>query len=251
MKLTILGSGDSAGVPVYGCECPACARARSDRSYRRASCSALVEADGEYLLLDAGPADLESHLPAGALRHILLTHYHMDHVQGLFRLRWGQGEPIEVISPDDELGADDLYKHPGILDFSRRARPFETIELAGFEVTPIPLNHSKPTLGYHIARGQAQLAYLTDTLGLPKAGREFLAERKLDLMVIDSSEPPRAELPHNHNDLDLALAIHTVVQPARTLLTHIGHRLDEYLMRHPDCLPDGISPAYDGIGVEL
>ncbi|MEX0633936.1 hypothetical protein M8494_25840 [Serratia ureilytica] len=47
----------------------------------------------------------------------------MDHVQGLFPLRWGCGNSILVYGPPDEQGCDDLFKHPGILGFSRRWRP--------------------------------------------------------------------------------------------------------------------------------
>jgi ribonuclease BN (tRNA processing enzyme) len=34
---------------------------------------------------------------------VLLTHYHLDHVQGLFPLRWGVGAPIPVYGPPDRM----------------------------------------------------------------------------------------------------------------------------------------------------
>ena len=33
MKLTLLGSGAVGGVPLYGCDCPACVRARAMSDY--------------------------------------------------------------------------------------------------------------------------------------------------------------------------------------------------------------------------
>lgn len=50
-------------------------------------------------LLDAGLPELMTQWPAGSFQQFLLTHYHMDHVQGLFPLRWGVGEPIAVYGP--------------------------------------------------------------------------------------------------------------------------------------------------------
>ncbi|HET19548.1 MAG TPA: phosphonate metabolism protein PhnP, partial [Chromatiales bacterium] len=44
MKLTLLGSGAVGGVPLYGCDCPACVRARAMSDYIRRPASALLEA---------------------------------------------------------------------------------------------------------------------------------------------------------------------------------------------------------------
>ncbi|MGK3928170.1 hypothetical protein, partial [Enterococcus faecium] len=79
------------------------------------------------------------------LSRIMLTHYHMDHVQGLFPLRWGMGELIPVFGPPDSQGCDDLFKHPGILDFQAPFTPFEPVQWPGITVTPVPLQHSKIT----------------------------------------------------------------------------------------------------------
>ncbi len=56
---------------------------------------------------------------------MLLTHYHPDHVQGLFHLRWGCGESIPVYGPKDPQGCADLYRHPGVLDFQVPLKPFK------------------------------------------------------------------------------------------------------------------------------
>lgn len=32
----------------------------------------------------------------GSLKGILLTHYHMDHIAGLFSLRWGENMQVPV-----------------------------------------------------------------------------------------------------------------------------------------------------------
>ncbi len=55
----------------------------------------------------------------------------MDHVQGLFPLRWGVGDKIPVYGPPDEQGCDDLFKHPGLLDFQSHRRAVCGLRSAG------------------------------------------------------------------------------------------------------------------------
>src|SRR3546814_14727541 len=85
---------------------------------------------------------------------ILQTHYHADHAQGLLHLRWGKGLRIPVLGPPDPEGLADLYKHPGILDFSRTLNAFQPVSLDGLTVTPLPLMHSKLTYGYAFDDGR-------------------------------------------------------------------------------------------------
>jgi phosphoribosyl 1,2-cyclic phosphate phosphodiesterase len=144
MRLTLLGTGDARQVPVYGCECRACLAALEDPRWRRLPCCALVEAEGQRWLIDSGLTDLTERFPPRSLSGILQTHYHADHAQGLLHLRWGQG----LVIPVDPEGLADLYKHPGILDFSRPFSAFEERVFGALKVTALPLLHSKPTLGY-------------------------------------------------------------------------------------------------------
>lgn len=60
----------------------------------------------------------------------------MDHVQGLFPLRWGVGDSIPIYGPPDEQGCDDLFKHPGLLDFSHTMEPFVVFDLQGYRSRP-------------------------------------------------------------------------------------------------------------------
>jgi phosphoribosyl 1,2-cyclic phosphate phosphodiesterase len=252
MRFTILGSGSAGGVPLYGCECDACRRAALLREHRRQSACALVETADTRLLIDAGLPDLGDRFPAGRLDAILLTHYHMDHVQGLFRIRWGAGPALPVLGPDDPQGCDDLFRHPGILDFGRKTRPFETFAIGELSMTPLPLNHSRTTLGYQLEHKGARVAYLTDTCGLPPATLEWLQRDRPDLLVLDCSFAPRAETPRNHNDLTRALAICEEIDANHSLLTHIDHRLDDWLLRNPGFrLPRGVGLASDMQQVEL
>lgn len=131
LTLTLTGTGGAQGVPAWGCECAACARARRSPQYRRQPCSGVVKFNDAITLIDAGLHDLADRWSPGSFQQFLLTHYHMDHVQGLFPLRWGVGDTIPVYGPPDEQGCDDLFKHPGLLDFSHTVEPFVVFDLQG------------------------------------------------------------------------------------------------------------------------
>lgn len=249
MKFTFLGTGDARQIPVYGCECEACQRAQSHTRHRRGPCSAMMTSDsGQQLLLDAGLPDLRDRFPPGTINTILLTHYHMDHVAGLFPLRWGVGQSIAVYGPDDPQGCDDLYKHPGILDFKAPLRAFEPLTLGPWQITPLPLNHSRPTLGYCIRHGNYSLAYLTDTVGLPPETMAFLQRHCPDDLILDCTHAPSNSIPRNHNNWDLALKMARDIAAERVWLTHIGHEMETWLMHHQ--LPDGIQAARDQLTLE-
>lgn len=88
MKITVLGSGTSTGVPQIGCTCPVCTSA--DSRDNRLRCSALVETEGVRILIDCGPDFREQALRLPDFHPIdgvLITHEHYDHVGGLDDLR--------------------------------------------------------------------------------------------------------------------------------------------------------------------
>ena len=246
MRLTLLGTGDARQVPVYGCECPACVRAHTDDRWRRQPCCALIECGDQRWLIDSGLLNLTERFPPRSFNGILQTHYHADHAQGLLHLRWGQGLVIPVHGPVDPEGLADVYKHPGILDFSQPFEAFETRTFGTLSVTALPLLHSKPTLGYLLEGEGRHIAYLTDTVGLPPATTEFLQRQPLDVLVLDCSMPPQPQAPRNHNDLNLALQCIGELQPASAVLTHVGHTLDAWLMEQRGELPGNVSLGFDG-----
>jgi phosphoribosyl 1,2-cyclic phosphate phosphodiesterase len=246
MRLTLLGTGDARQVPVYGCECAACTRSRIDERWRRQPCCALVECGDQRWLIDSGLPDLTERFAPRSFNGILQTHYHADHAQGLLHLRWGQGLVIPVHGPVDPEGLADLYKHPGILDFSQPFDSFETRAFGTLNVTALPLQHSKPTFGYLLEGHGRRIAYLTDTVGLPPDTTAWLQRQALDLLVLDCSMPPQPQTPRNHNDLNLALQCIEELKPQSAVLTHVGHTFDTWLMAHRMELPGNVSVGFDG-----
>ncbi|NYT85847.1 phosphonate metabolism protein PhnP [Pollutimonas harenae] len=246
MRLTLLGTGNAGQVPVYNCFCAACERARAKPQYRRGPCSALLEFGTQRWLVDAGLTDLAERFPPGSLSGIIQTHYHADHAQGLLHLRWGLDMSLPVLGPPDPDGLADLYKYPGILDFSRKLEAFVPAQLDGCVVTPVPLAHSKITYGYVFEAEGQRYAYLTDTVGLPPDTQAFLARQPLDLLVLDCSFAPTTTAPRNHNDLSRALDTIHALNVKQAVLTHISHGLDVWLMDEANTLPDGVVVGHDG-----
>ena len=233
LKVTLLGTGGTQPLP------------------DRALAAAAVTVGGRSVLLDCGEGTqvgLRRYgVSAYRLSAVLLTHYHLDHVQGLFPLRWGVGDPIPVYGPPDEQGCDDLFKHPGLLDFSHTVEPFVVFDLQGLQVTPLPLNHSKLTFGYLLETAHSRVAWLSDTAGLPEKTLKFLRNNQPQVMVMDCSHPPRADAPRNHCDLNTVLALNQVIRSPRVILTHISHQFDAWLMEN--ALPSGFEVGFDGMEI--
>lgn len=251
MQVTFTGTGGAGGVPRYGCECRACSQARLQKTLQRKPCSALIETAKTRLLLDAGLMDIHERFPANSLDSIVLTHFHPDHVQGLFHIRWGKGAPISVYCPPDPGGCADLYKNAGILDF-QSVEPFNAFKVGDLTITPLPLIHSKLTFGYAIQSVAGnRFAYLTDTIGLPEETMQFLMKWKPFSLALDCSYSPRSHMLGNHNDYNLAMSIIDQVMPKKAWLTHLSHEVDLWRLEANVKLPENLAWAADDLTVQI
>lgn len=250
MKITILGSGTSTGVPMVGCRCPVCTS--SDPEDKRTRASLLVENGGKYILIDTSP-DLRSQaLRAGIPRidAVLFTHTHADHVNGIDDLRgyylihrqvipcYGTRETIDHISRCFGYifaGAQDGWYSP-LLDPHEISGPFE---LFGLTILPIPLVHGTSlATGFRIG----QVAYLTDCSRIPDDSLELLSG--LDVLILDALR----YTPHaSHFNIEGALRVAERLKPDRTILTHLTH---EVACGDSGKLPPGVEFGYDGMFFE-
>lgn len=253
MRVTVLGSGTSAGVPQIGCACRVCRSA--DPRDRRRRCSILIEVEGRRILVDTGPDLREQCLEAGigAIDALLYTHAHADHLHGIDDLRAINNivmAPIATFAHESvferirqrfpyvfEGGRGELgYWRPELAPHAV-AGPFE---IGGVEVRPFRQRHGRgESWGFRIGR----FAYSTDTDGLDEAALEAL--RGVEVWIVDCLR----ERPHpSHAHLALTLSWIERVGPKRAWLVHMNHELShaEWLER----LPAGVLPAHDGLVVE-
>lgn len=251
LKLTFLGTSDTAEVPVFGCDCPVCLDANNLKEFRRSSCSVMLKCEGQTVLIDCGISDMLGRFRRDEIGAIIQTHYHGDHAQGLLHIRWGFGKPIPVYGPEDAEGFADLYKHPGILNFQKPWKHGQVIEFEGFSITAVNLNHSKPTLGYVITTSRSSIAYLTDTVDLPPETYDLLKNYHFDYLILDCTHPPQDTAPRNHNDLNLVRKIEQNLSCDRVILTHISHDMDMWLRdpKNRASLPDYYSDAKDNMSI--
>ncbi|MBQ1222551.1 MAG: MBL fold metallo-hydrolase, partial [Alistipes sp.] len=158
MKLTFLGTGTSQGVPVIGCRCRVCTS--TDGRDKRLRTSALVEAEGVRLLIDAGPDFRQQLLRANVshLQAILLTHEHKDHTGGLDDVRalnfvdYPEAvHPVEVYATErmlkivrkdyDYAFAEDKYRGVPLINL-HTIDPAHPFCIEGVEIIPIRGQHS-------------------------------------------------------------------------------------------------------------
>lgn len=251
MKITILGSGTSTGVPMVGCQCPVCTS--SDPKDTRTRASILVETAGKFILIDTSP-DLRRQALKHAIPHVdavLFTHTHADHINGIDDLRgyhllhkrvipcYGSKETIELLTRNFSYifcGAAQGCYTP-LLEPHQVTGPFQ---LFGQTILPIPLVHGYSySTGYRIGAA----AYLTDCSRIPETSLQLLSG--LDLLILDALR----YTPHiSHFNIEESLKVVEVLKPRRTILTHLTH---EVAHRDREKLPAGVELAYDGMILEL
>lgn len=251
MKLIVLGSGTSTGVPMVGCGCRVCTSV--DPRDKRTRASVVIECADRYILIDTA-TDLRKQLLRENIPRIdavLFTHPHADHVHGIDDLRgfhfihkriipcYGDGETIDSISRNFSYifkGLESAGYAP-LLESHILSGPFS---LFGQRIVPIPIMHgTMPATGYRFGNA----AYLTDLSSIPDASMALL--EGLDILLIDALR----YTPHpNHLNIEGAMRVVKLLGPARTILTHLTHEVSYADGRG---LPDGVEFAYDGMVVDL
>ncbi|MCQ2285151.1 MAG: MBL fold metallo-hydrolase [Bacteroidales bacterium] len=253
MKITLLGTGTSQGVPVVGCNCPVCLS--DDPRDNRLRTAAFVEVDGTNILIDAGP-DLRLQLLHNKITHvdaILVTHEHKDHLAGLDDIRpiffmmktpmnvFGLHRVLNVVRKDFDY-AFKANPYPGAPSFNLHSVRDDSFFVNGVEITPIHVRHlTLPILGYRIGT----LGYITDASFI--AETELNKLKGLDVLVINAL---RLEEHYSHFNLDQALNVIDKLNPKRAYLTHMSHRMGKYTDLSKR-LPDNVFAGYDGLNITV
>ncbi|MBQ7488938.1 MAG: MBL fold metallo-hydrolase [Bacteroidales bacterium] len=253
MKITLLGTGTSQGVPIVGCTCDVCLSA--DRRDKRFRTSAFVEVGEEKFLIDAGP-DLRMQLLANNITEItavLITHEHKDHLAGLddvrpinFRMKhtmpiYGLLRVLNVVKKDYDY-AFKTVKYPGVPDLAVVPVYDEPFYVHDVKIEPIHVKHlTLPILGYRIGN----LAYITDASFISE--KEMQKLQNLDLLVLNAL---RIREHYSHFNLSQALQVIDSLRPKKAVLTHISHEMGKYA-DVSKLLPENVILGYDGLVIEM
>ena len=259
MRVTILGSGPSSGVPMIGDIWGNC-DPKEPRNRRRRS-SILIESGDVTVLVDSSPDCRAQLLDAGVTRldGILYTHAHADHSHGIDDLRWinvamkaplpayADARTLEALqerfgycfTPLERFEGRPLHYYKPVLEPHVVTGPFE---VAGMAVTPFEQQHGprSKTLGFRIGN----FAYSTDVSMLDAAAFEILAG--VETWIVDAF---RREPHPTHAHLDLSLRWIERIAPRHAVLVHMGGDLDYRTLREE--LPAGVEPGYDGMVVTI
>ena len=256
LKITVLGSGTSMGVPTLGCPCRVCGS--NDPHDKRLRPSLLISRLGQNVVIDTSPDFRQQamHVALDRLDAILLTHGHADHILGFddirpFNIRQGAALPVygnedtfQIIRRVFSYVFDDkptLSTVPRVT-LKPAKSPFE---LLGISFIPVPLLHGEmEVLGFRFGRA----AYLTDFSVLPDSSVPLL--EGLDDLVLDALR----DIPHPmHQTVEQALALIERLKPRRAWFTHIAHDLP-HAETNQRLLKMGyphVQLAYDGLQFEV
>ena len=262
MRVILLGTGGSAGVPLIGGEDGSGDWGACDPSEprnRRTRTSIVVEsASGMRLLVDTAPELREQLLACRVPRvdTLLYTHAHADHITGIDDVRILNriaGRPLDAFATKatlDELTRRLAYafrpwQPPGFFRpvlTPREITAGETIAIADMQVRLFKQDHgSIPSLGLRIGG----FGYSTDVVSLDDAA--LAALDGVDTWVVGCF---LRRGPHKtHADLAQVRTWARRVGARRTVLTHMGTDMDwSWLVAN---LPASIEPGHDGMVLEL
>jgi len=256
LKLTILGSGTSMGVPSLGCQCRVCTS--SDPRDNRLRPSLLLSRSGQNVVIDTTPDFRQQALRAGIQRldAVLFTHAHADHIFGFddirpFNMRQRTTLPVFASKETFQIlrgafayvfdGKPKLSSVP-LVEVNLIDGP---IQLLGTTITPIPLVHGDITvLGFRF--GDA--AYLTDFSAVPESSVPLL--QNLDVLILDALR----DTPHPmHQTVEQALSLIDRLKPRTAWFTHIAHDLPhaETNERLRKLRYSHVQLGYDGLEFEV
>lgn len=254
MKVVVLGSGTSQGVPVIACDCHVCMS--EDPKDDRLRTSVMFSVNGENYVIDSGPDFRQQMLreKVQSLRGLIFTHEHKDHVAGMDDVRafnFKERRDMEVFAStqvQEALRREFHYifggnTYPGIPKVNLNTIENKVFNLpCGEAVTPIHVLHYKmPVFGFRIRN----FSYVTDAKTI--ADEEIEKLKGSEVLIVNAL---RREEHISHFTKDEALALIEKVKPKKAYLTHISHMFGTQEEIEKE-LPENVFVAYDGLEINI
>jgi len=253
LKVTFLGTGTSQGVPVIGCNCEVCLSL--DFRDKRLRTSIHLDIQGQSWVVDTGPDFRQQMLREHVQRldAVIFTHAHRDHTAGLDDVRaynflQQMDMPIYGTKPTlDQLRIEYAYAFeknaplglPRLNLHEIDAKPFS---IQGIEIIPLPVMHLRmPVLGFRFGN----FSYITDANFIPDETLERL--KGTEILVLNALQHERHV---SHFNLTEALAMAEKINPGKTYLLHMSHKLGLHATIEKR-LPGNVALAYDGLQLDI
>ncbi|MCZ8323759.1 MAG: MBL fold metallo-hydrolase [Sphingomonadaceae bacterium] len=255
MKLVMLGSGTSTGVPRIGNDWGLCDP--NEPRNRRSRASILVESKaGQRILVDTS-TDLRQQLLANGIDRldaVFWTHDHADHAHGiddLRPLRYGRGGPIPGYAVDEtarRLRRRFDYVFAGQFGYHTIVE-LDTLErlriCAGFAIGHCQMPHGPAqSTAFRFECDGKSIGYATDYSAITRQMVELFAG--IDLLVVDCL---RREPHPTHAHLGMALELVQASRADRAVLTHLDKSMDYVTLSGE--VPSHVMVGYDGLEIEL
>lgn len=253
MRVVLLGSGSSAGVPEVGCTCHVCSERNPKNQRTRAS--VFVEINGKHILVDSSPDLRQQALREGIARidAVLYTHDHADHTAGVDDLRafnvranapipvFGNRATLDILQNRFSYAflpkPERAWYRPCLIPHVLPDEPVFTFSAMGEMITAFEQVHGQvKTFGYRFG----SFAYSTDTDQLPESA--FQALEGVDTWMVDCL---RYTPSYTHSNLERTLGWIARVRPRVAVLTHMAHDFDYQTLLSE--LPHGVVPGFDGM----
>lgn len=252
MKIILLGTGTSQGIPVIGSDHPV--GKSTDPKDKRLRTSALISWDNVNILIDCG-ADFRQQMLTNNVKHlegILFTHEHADHTAGLDDIRpfvaqqgdmpiYGQKRVISELKKRFDYIFATENRYPGAPSVASHIVDNQTFTIHNKIITPINVWHGElPIVGYRIE----DFAYITDAKKIEKIELDKL--QNLNVLILNCL---RKEPHPTHFNLEEALEVIEQIKPKRTFLTHISQTFG-FHKEVSKILPKNVFLGYDNLIIE-
>lgn len=252
MRVTLLGTGTSTGVPVIGCRCDVCVSNNSYNKRMRTSLALSLD-DNRNIIFDTSPEFRLQVLRADirTVSAVIYTHIHADHCHGFDDLRafyFKDKAPVPCyLGPEYEEEFKSRFSYAfedtGYLgakpQVDLRLIPQDSpLHVDGLEFDFLRLPHGNAiSYAYKIGR----FAYATDF-------KRFSAEQtaqwrgKIDMMVASGIHFGEHA---THSTIPETIELFRALKVRQGIITHIAHDVD--YERDAARLPAGIRFGYDGM----
>ncbi|HEY0113777.1 MAG TPA: MBL fold metallo-hydrolase [Allosphingosinicella sp.] len=254
MKVRLLGSGTSSGVPRVGNDWGLCDPLHPRNRRRRVSI--LVTHEDTRILVDTTPDLREQLLDADVsdVEAVIWTHDHADHCHGIDDLRQlyhARGRPVAGYARQetlDSLNVRFAYAFDGKSGYPAVAEGNllpDHMNLKGLSIRAFDQPHGDiTTAGLRFDAGGRSIVYSTDFNELTPEMQ--MAYQGVDLWIVDALR----RRPHpSHPHLAQVLTWIADLRPRRAVLTHMDNSMDYATLVGE--LPEGVEPGYDGMEIEL